>query len=579
MSSTQDKSSKFTGRTNSLDEEADSPHTDNQGASITSGQSAAGDFVCSGSLRAPFGDLADGTTAAPFSSFQDDFQDLQVYQSLGTCFNDKQQQATSLDTGNPVQQNGVMNNGYGEMSTLAGREVKEEQGERQSVAFSVGESVRTEVQSRGDASRSPSPMLERAGFKKPREREGWYYSRPHETYPASANWGPDAVEMGRGRQSGRNHLAKFGDDPTPRLKWPLMIRNAKDEQNNPAVRAYPNPTLVPVPARTSLKEMCEKYPRHAWGTGLRVFGCEQWGAKDIWQLLPRDYRLESAAQRPWNYLQAAMGRELDKVAAEEGRPRIKKQDGKRRRTPGSGGSDSFSDQTPEAARKRQRADDDSSPLDTQTGPEPTGKRQWADDDPSALRARAGPMQTRQPVMSLVERTRAQQSAAARRPSAAAGTYVAAPVPRTQAPGMLGTATATYSMAPMAAWGGAPGIALHPTIHDLIEWSHDEQGRSLGSFAMRLLAERVEYQMASDRTRGAMMAEFWRRQLTEYGNEMRRQHQQEESQELIADLPALARSMEEMVRRLRPQDSEEQCWYEAWKLVWLKFREKHGSLGL
>ncbi|RMZ85322.1 hypothetical protein DV736_g6585, partial [Chaetothyriales sp. CBS 134916] len=568
MSSTQDNTSNYTRPTNSFGEEADSRHIDNQGTARTIEQSAAGDRVCSGSLRKRFGDSADETTSAPFLSLREDFQDLQVYQCLGTCFNENQQQATRLDAGSPTHQNGLMNNGYGEMNALVPQEVKEEERERQSVfPLSVAESARTEARSQRDASRSPSPMMERPGLKKPRERQGWYYSRPHATYPASANWGPNPVEIGRGRQSGRNHLAKFGDDPTPRLKWALIIRNPKDEHNNPVVRAYPNPRLVPVPARTSLKEMCEKYPRHVWGTGLRVFGCEQWGAKEIWQLLPQDYRLESAAQRPWNYLQAAMGRELDKVAAEEGRPRIKKQDAKRRRRLGSGGSDSFSDQTPEPARKRQRVDDDSSPL----------------------RGQAGQMQTQVRVMSLVDRTRPQQEAQKAgvdqqtavewRPSAAVGTYIGVPVPQRQVSGLMGAATAmaAYSLASIPTWGGAPAIALHPTVDDFIEWSHDEQGRSLGSFAMRLLEERVEYQMASDRARGTMMAEFWRRQLTEYGNEIRRQHQQEESQELIADLPTLGRTVEEMMRRLRPQDSEEQWRFEAWRLVWLKFREKGASL--
>ncbi|RMD44755.1 hypothetical protein DV735_g294, partial [Chaetothyriales sp. CBS 134920] len=469
-----------------FDKHADSRRDKDQDTPGTSGYSAVSDD----SLEKEGHDL-DETRPVGVLNLEDSIQDVQAYRLLGTCFNNKHQhlhkQGTHPDGGNPQQQNELINHEFRAMDATAGQGMNKGHEEQQLTGWPVAVTGREEAGSRREASRSPSPMLERAGFKKPRDRQGWYYSRPHATYPASASWGPNPVEMGRGRQSGRNHLAKFGDDPTPRLKWHLMIRNAKEEHNNATVRAYPDPKVVPVPARTSLKEMCERYPRHVWGTGLRLFGCEQWGAKEIWELLPRDYRLESAAQRPWNYLQAAMGRELDKVAAEEGTPRVKKPDPKRRRTPPeSGESDSFGDiamamTMTEPARKRQRSEQD----------------------------------------------------------------------------------------------------LGPAMDDLMQWSHEEQGRSLSSFAMRLLAERFEYQMADDQNRGAIMAEFWSRQLSQYADEIERQHQQPGGGQdmMIADLPALAGRVEEMVRRLRPREDPERWRFEAWRLVWLKLREKSASLML
>ncbi|RMZ80981.1 hypothetical protein DV738_g2384, partial [Chaetothyriales sp. CBS 135597] len=316
MPSTQDNTSKFSRPTSSSGDQADSGHGNYQDTPGTSGYSAAGDD----SLGKEAHGLGRETRPTDLLDLEHNIQDGQNYRSLGTCFNNKQQQAIGLDGGKLQQQNELTNN-----NVLLGQEMgKAHEEQQQLTGWPVAARGRTQAGSRREATRpgrSPSPMQERAGLKKPRERQGWYYSRRHETYPVSASWGLNPVEMGRGRQSGRNHLAKFGNDPTPRLKWALIIRNTKEEQNNATARAYPDPKAVPVPARTSLKEMCEKYPRHVWGTGLRLFGCEQWGAREIWQLLPRDYRLESAAQRPWNYLQAAMGRELDKVAAEEGKPR------------------------------------------------------------------------------------------------------------------------------------------------------------------------------------------------------------------------------------------------------------------
>ncbi|EXJ70839.1 uncharacterized protein A1O5_05830 [Cladophialophora psammophila CBS 110553] len=78
-----------------------------------------------------------------------------------------------------------------------------------------------------------------------------------------------------------------------------------------------------LPAGLSLTQVVHSYPRHAWGSMLRVYMAEGWTAERMWNHLPHDFRRNQGAQRPWNYIQAAMGREVDKMFEEEtGRKRV-----------------------------------------------------------------------------------------------------------------------------------------------------------------------------------------------------------------------------------------------------------------
>jgi hypothetical protein len=49
---------------------------------------------------------------------------------------------------------------------------------------------------------------------------------------------------------------------------------------------------------------------------LRIFLSERWDARRIWDLLPDNMR-NNSSNRPWNYLQAAMGREVDTMMQED----------------------------------------------------------------------------------------------------------------------------------------------------------------------------------------------------------------------------------------------------------------------
>ncbi|KIY02315.1 uncharacterized protein Z520_02453 [Fonsecaea multimorphosa CBS 102226] len=63
----------------------------------------------------------------------------------------------------------------------------------------------------------------------------------------------------------------------------------------------------PLPAGLTLSEVIALYPRHAWGTMLRVFMSEGLSADHIWRLTPQDMRNTRSITRPWNYIQAVVG--------------------------------------------------------------------------------------------------------------------------------------------------------------------------------------------------------------------------------------------------------------------------------
>ena len=128
---------------------------------------------------------------------------------------------------------------------------------------------------------------------------------------------PRRLTQGRA-ESGRNLMALFGDDEEPRMKYPTTIeRGRKGQYYSNKHQSWDEP----LPAGLTLKQVCNDYPNHVWGSGLRIFMRENWDAERIYRELPTGCKPDGAEQRKWNYLQQAMGREDDRMAQEDGNPR------------------------------------------------------------------------------------------------------------------------------------------------------------------------------------------------------------------------------------------------------------------
>ncbi len=139
-------------------------------------------------------------------------------------------------------------------------------------------------------------------------------SGPHPRLPQNHPI-PQAPRMiGRGEDAGSNLLALFGNDNRPRTRYRLRIREGR--AGNDAWKRY-RPANATIPAGLTLEDICRRYPNHVWGTGLRLFEAEGWKAKRIWDALPPDGRNEGAGIRPWNYLQARVGREKKALYEEQ----------------------------------------------------------------------------------------------------------------------------------------------------------------------------------------------------------------------------------------------------------------------
>ena len=128
--------------------------------------------------------------------------------------------------------------------------------------------------------------------------------------------GDRITEIEPGSDSGRNLTAIFLDcDDEPRLKFNVRCKNGRSKQLWPLFRSVKE---VDLPVGTTLKQVCNFFPLHVWGDGIRLFMAEGWTAEQIWNEIPLEARNSGAATRPWNYLQQAMGREADKMFEENG---------------------------------------------------------------------------------------------------------------------------------------------------------------------------------------------------------------------------------------------------------------------
>ena len=145
-------------------------------------------------------------------------------------------------------------------------------------------------------------------------------SDPHTVVPSDYVFPTTPQRIGRGINSGRNLLVIIDGQQEPVLRVPLLISRLKRVPTRDP--PYPDEHTI-IPAGTTLRDVLQYYPRHVWGEMLRVFLSERWEARAMYDLLPQEAR-NHANTRPWNYLQAAMGREMDQMSKEEtGKARIK----------------------------------------------------------------------------------------------------------------------------------------------------------------------------------------------------------------------------------------------------------------
>ncbi|EXJ81820.1 hypothetical protein A1O1_07885 [Capronia coronata CBS 617.96] len=165
-----------------------------------------------------------------------------------------------------------------------------------------------------------SQSRNRNSTRPPRVRAVMPTSGPHQRFPANIPPPQQSIALGRGRRSGLDQLAFFGDDTVPRTMFPIRVDRGRT--GRAASDEYPASDEI-LPARLSLEEICRLYPNHVWGSMLRIFMAESWTAEGIWQALPAGYRHAEANTRPWNYIQAAFGREVDQMTREEtGKKRV-----------------------------------------------------------------------------------------------------------------------------------------------------------------------------------------------------------------------------------------------------------------
>ena len=173
-----------------------------------------------------------------------------------------------------------------------------------------------------EESETPNKRLSgRSGIPRaPRHRDAIAVSDPPARVPEHYEFQPQQPRrLTQGRaESGRNLMALFGDDEEPRMKYPMTIERGRKGQY------YSNKHTSwdePLPSGLTLKQVCNDYPNHVWGSGLRIFMRENWDAERIYRELPTGCKPDGAEQRKWNYLQQAMGREDDRMAQEDGNPR------------------------------------------------------------------------------------------------------------------------------------------------------------------------------------------------------------------------------------------------------------------
>ncbi|KAK5073037.1 hypothetical protein LTR64_000556 [Lithohypha guttulata] len=131
-----------------------------------------------------------------------------------------------------------------------------------------------------------------------------------------AQYGGQSKQIDDGVDGAKGLLVKFSDkDDQLRLKYDLKIVKGRPHSQWPAFKSVEE---INVPMGTTLEQMCQHFPLHVWGHGLRIFIHEGKTAEWIWNAVPPKARNKGSKSRPWNYYQQAMGREVDRMREESG---------------------------------------------------------------------------------------------------------------------------------------------------------------------------------------------------------------------------------------------------------------------
>ena len=119
----------------------------------------------------------------------------------------------------------------------------------------------------------------------------------------------DAVEAPRTVDNGSNLMAYFDDETDLRTRYELLIEG-NDGSGNIAH------TILD--ARMTLSEICNKHPEYVTRSSLiLLFSREGWTSHRIWNNIPRESRRLSPGGYPWSYIDDALQKQMDKLAAVE----------------------------------------------------------------------------------------------------------------------------------------------------------------------------------------------------------------------------------------------------------------------
>ena len=157
--------------------------------------------------------------------------------------------------------------------------------------------------------------------------------------------------------AGTGHPGKYSQ----RLKYPLKLERTRRQASNERTGYAPNfpDGSTTLPARTSLLELMQNFPNHAWGEGLRLLMAEGVSPLELYENLPEEARHTRAVSRQHNYIQHAYGREMFKM--EEERTGVRRQPSNRGQS--STLEDNGSDGRASSKKRRTVSESSASPSD------------------------------------------------------------------------------------------------------------------------------------------------------------------------------------------------------------------------
>jgi hypothetical protein len=72
-----------------------------------------------------------------------------------------------------------------------------------------------------------------------------------------------------------------------------------------------------LPPGLTLTQICQDYPNHLHGRGLRPFMEARWSARNIWEAMRDNAQISASKRRPWNRFERRIGREKKVMTEEE----------------------------------------------------------------------------------------------------------------------------------------------------------------------------------------------------------------------------------------------------------------------